>query len=106
MRKFSAACLVTFSLSGCAHAPLASADVFGAPSRFVGQTVQLCGFVIDGANIVESADRHDDERRGGLSIAAKGPLDLQHRGRLCVEGEVTYVGCASGNLICTDAAYD
>jgi hypothetical protein len=89
-----------------AHTPIASPDVFRHPSRFVGQTVQVCGYMIDSANILESANRDDPTRRGGLVIAAKGPLDLRYRGPLCVEGDLTYIGCLSGRVICTDAAFD
>ena len=94
------------TLSGCAHTALGTADVFAAPSRFVGQTVRVCGYMIDSANIVESPNRDDETRRGGLSIDGKGPLNLRYRGGLCVEGDVTYRGCATGPAICTDAAFD
>ena len=93
-------------LVACAHTSAASTEVYRAPSIFVGRTVQVCGYMLDSANIVESANRDDKTHDGGLSISAKGPLNLRHRGPLCVEGEVTYVGCASGPVICTDAAFD
>ena len=62
--------------------------------------------MIDSANIVESANRDDAQHRGGLVIAAKGPLNPLYRGPLCVEGDITYVGCISSPVICTDAAFD
>ena len=76
------------------------------PSRFVGQTVEVCGYMIDSANIVESADRDDIKHRGGLSIDSRGPLNSLHLGRLCVEGEITYRGCGTNRVICIDAAYE
>jgi len=36
----------------------------------------------------------------------KGPLDLRFRGKLCVEGELSYMGCETGPDICTGAAFD
>ena len=106
MRKASATCLFTLVLSGCVHTPLASDDVYRTPSRFVGQTVQACGYMIDSSNIVESQDRDDEKHRGGLSIAAKGPLNLRHRGPVCVEGDVIYMGCGTRLVICIDTAFE
>jgi hypothetical protein len=106
MRRDWPTCFLVLVLGSCAHDQTASADVFQTPSQFVGQTVRVCGYMIDSANIVESADREDQRRAGGLVIAAKGPLNLLHRGPVCVEGELTYVGCATGPVICTDAAFD
>lgn len=74
--------------------------------RYVGQVVSVCGYIVDSANIVESADSEDRIRSGGLSIAEKGPLPPLYRGRTCVEGEIVHLGCATGARICLEAIYD
>jgi hypothetical protein len=98
--------VLTLILTGCAHGSVPRSEVYSTPERFVGQAVRVCGYMIDSSNILESDDRNERERNGGLSIREKGPLNLLHRGRVCVEGEVSYWGCATGPVICTDAAFD
>ena len=77
--------------------------VFVEPSALVGRQVELCGFV-DGPNILESADRRQWARTGGISIVDRGPLHPRFRGRACVAGLLEYFGCAAD--ACNDAAFD
>lgn len=100
---FTAASLLVMSCT----APAATRNpVFTTPEKLSSQLVIFCGYMIDSANIIESADREDRRHRGGVSIMDKGPLDLRFRGKLCVEGELSYMGCETGPDICTGAAFD
>lgn len=93
-------------LLACTHYPPARSVVFANPERFVNLPAHVCGYMIDSSNIVESPDRNDTARRGGLSIAEKGPLDPRRRGRVCVEGQIVYLGCETGPVACFDVAFD
>lgn len=105
MKTYLSAFVLTLACS-CAHTFPTRNDVYVHPEKYVGQVVSVCGYIVDSANIVESADSEDRFRRGGLSIAARGPLDPLRRGRTCIEGEIVNFGCASGPRICLEAAYD
>ena len=98
--------LLAVSLVSCVAGSAARDDIFVNPSRYLGRQVDLCGYMIDSANIVEAEDRDDAARRGGFSIADKGPLNLLHRGPICVVGEIIYIGCQTGDVVCTDAFFD
>ncbi|MEA3030030.1 MAG: hypothetical protein QOG13_1355 [Sphingomonadales bacterium] len=93
-------------VSACVSLPDDRDLVFARPQEVTGRSVRVCGFMIDSANIVESSDRDDSRHSGGLTIVARGPLNAFHRGRVCVEGNISYVGCVSGPTFCTDSAYD
>ena len=90
----------------CTHSLAPRSDIYVHPAKYKDQNVKLCGYVVDSANIFESADSEDHTRDGGLSIAERGPLDPLHRGWTCVEGEIVEFGCATGPRICLEAAYD
>ena len=106
MRMTASLCSLFVLVSACTYPNDAYAGLYQAPARFVGQTVEVCGYMIDSSNILWTADRTDTKRRGGFSIDGKGPLNRLYRGHLCVEGEITYVGCGNGTVVCTDAAYE
>jgi len=61
--------------------------------------------MINGSNILESGSRREWNRTSGLSIRDGGPLDLRFRGRVCVEGTISHLGCGPGGD-CTGAAFD
>jgi hypothetical protein len=106
MRWTAAPSLALVIVAACAHPSNASSELFRTPARFVGQTVKVCGYMNDSSNIVESDDRDDVKHSSGLSIEENGPLNLRHRGPVCVEGEITYRGCGTAHVICIDAAYE
>lgn len=87
----------------CTHPVTTRNPVFANPPGFVGQEVEVCGY-IDGPNILESADREDWVRTGGISIVTRGPLDSQFEGPICVAGILEYLGCE--REVCTGAAFD
>lgn len=93
-------------VSSCTHPLPTRSDIYVHPEQYVGRVVSVCGYIVDSANMVESADSEDRTRPGGLSIADRGTLDPLHRGRICVEGEIVHLGCASGSRICLEAVYD
>jgi hypothetical protein len=95
-----------FALAGCAHAPPVRSDVYVNSERYINRLVSVCGYIVDSANMVESSDREDRTRSGGLSIINKGPLKPLYRGRTCVEGKIVQLGCASGPRICLEAIFD
>ena len=92
--------------TGCTTASAARNPVFATPDLFVDRRVHVCGYMIDSSNIVESRSRNDRVHSGGVSIIEKGPLNLLHRGRVCVEGTISRIGCETGPDLCTDAAFD
>jgi hypothetical protein len=99
--------LLALLLASCVSSASERSGIFVNPQQFVNQSAIVCGFMLDSSNIFETDDDEDDSRPGGLSIAEKGPLNLLHRGRICVEGEIIYMGCqTSTTVICTDAAFD
>jgi len=106
MKQISLLLAITFSLLACAHHSSARNPVFVHPEQFVNLSTRVCGYMIDSSNIVESEDRNDTGRRGGLSIQESGPLNPLHRGRICVEGQVVYLGCQTGPVACFDIAFD
>lgn len=95
---------IALAAGGCAHAATRN-SVFVSPASYVGRSVQLCGYMIDSSNILESRRRREWNRTGGLSIRDGGPLRLRFRGRVCVEGDVSYLGCGEGSG-CTGAAFE
>ena len=98
---------IAILLSGCATNVSARSDVFSRPANYLEHPVSICGYMIDSANIFEGRTRRARQRLGGLSILARGPLDLRYRGRLCVDGHIEYMGCeTSQTVICTDAVFD
>lgn len=97
---------ITCLLLACIHHPSARNPAFANPEQLVNLSTQVCGYMIDSSNIVESRDPNDASRRGGLSIAASGPLDPLHRGLVCVEGQIVYIGCETGPVACVDIAFD
>jgi len=92
--------------SACVGTPATREPAFVRPDAFIGRSARVCGYMIDSANIVESPHREEWDRRGGLSIKERGPVDPFYRGRLCVEGSISFMGCETGPVICTDAAFD
>jgi hypothetical protein len=106
MRIVSLSLAVAALCPACATASNRREPVFSHSAQFVGRDVRICGFMIDSSNIVESENREDRQRQGGLSILLRGPLDPFHRGRICVEGVISYLGCESGRIVCMDAAFD
>lgn len=98
--------LASLAVAGCAHVPPPRNDVFVNSATHVGQSVRVCGYRIDGANILESRRRRDWSHTGGLSIIERGPLPPLFRGRLCVEGTISRLGCETGPVVCVDAAFD
>jgi hypothetical protein len=95
-----------FFACSCARSLPPRSDIYVRPGQYEGQLIGVCGYIVDSANIVESADSEDRTHRGGLSIAERGPLNPLHRGWTCVEGEIVHFGCASGPRICLEAVYD
>jgi hypothetical protein len=93
-------------LCSCVHSGSPRSDIYVHPEQYVGQSVSVCGYIVDSANIVESADREDRTRRGGLSIVERGPLNPLRRGWTCLEGEIVHFGCGSGPRICLEAVFD
>ena len=97
---------VSLLTCGCMHKLPPRSDIYMNPKQYMGQLVNVCGYIVDSANIVESADSEDRVRSGGISIAEKGPLKPLYRGWVCVEGEIVHFGCATGPRICLEAIYD
>ena len=101
--------LLFLALASCQTSSVAprSSPVFADPAAYVGKQVTVCGRLSGTANIYE--ERGDR----GLSISpiAEGlkPKFARFRqhGRVCLSGEVSYVGCQSDpRIICTDWAFD
>ena len=74
---------------------------FDDPQDSLRQTVSLCGEVVDDGNFVI-----DRSHPVGLSLVELGPLDPSFRGPACLQGTVTYVGCASGPQMCLGWSHD
>lgn len=95
-----------------ALAPAAAAggvrnDVFVHPARYLDREVRVCGYMIDSSNVLESRRRREWTRTSGLSIRRGGPLRLLFRGRACVAGVISYLGCeTSRTIVCVDTAFD
>jgi hypothetical protein len=98
--------LLFAALASCANGRTIYDPFFLNVSQFSGRTVSVCGYMIDSYNIFESPKRDDYNHRAGLSIITTGPLKLPHKGRICVEGSIEYIGCQTGPLICVDEAFD
>lgn len=94
------------ALLSCVSVDGEYSDVFTTPQSYVRKQVEVCGYMVDSSNIVESSDREDRSRAGGLSILESGPLQRLHRGRICVAGVLEHVGCGGRARICTDMAFD
>lgn len=47
-----------------------------------------------------------DEDSQHLEILDYGPVSPDRKGHICVVGEVTYIGCDTGTVICMDAVSD
>lgn len=106
MKQLGPLLSITCLLLACIHHPSVRNPVFANPEQFVHLPAQVCGYMIDSSNIVESRNPDDASRRGGLSIAESGPLDPLHRGLVCVEGQIVYIGCETGPVACVDIAFD
>jgi hypothetical protein len=108
MMQLSAAMifLIATFCTACGHIPNSSQSVFSHPEIYSGSSAIVCGHIIDDANIVESDNRDEDLKSGGISIKNRGPLRNNFRGYACMQGKISYIGCKSGDMICTDQAYD
>lgn len=73
-------CLAIVGLCGCIAANR-SLQIFKNPKQYLGRTVQVCGYMVDGANIVANANRESKDSGEGLAIKDKGPLNPLYRGR-------------------------
>ena len=91
---------------GCITPDQGRNPVYVKPSSFVNERVQICGYMIDGANILEDPSNEGRHRSSGISISESGPLGPRYRGRVCVEGTISRMGCQTGPNFCTDAAFD
>jgi hypothetical protein len=104
--KAASLALTAAALVGCTHPSSERSRVYVSPEQFLAQLVEVCGSMIDSSNILESARRGEQRRVGGLSINEMGPLNPLHRGRICVEGQISYIGCATGPVVCLEGAFD
>lgn len=86
-------------LTSCST-PTLQSEAMLRPQEYVGRQVSVCG-TLDGANLL------DQNSNGfGLAIIDFGDLGANRRGRVCITGEIVYIGCLSGNVICNDWAFD
>lgn len=81
-------------------------DVWGNPQEQVGREIRVCGYMVDDANIVERRSTYGSDNRSGFNIAERGPIPFRFRGSLCVTGTVSYIGCRTGERLCSDWAFD
>ncbi len=93
--KYGRRLMLGLALASCAtsgHDP----RVFKEPALYVDQTVKLCGVMVGGPEFIPSKGSPDR-----LSIVELGPLDHTYRGPVCVTGTIVYLGCESGDVICS-----
>jgi hypothetical protein len=81
-------------------------DIFVHPGNYVGKPVNVCGYILDGSNIIEGKSYSHPRLTGGLSILEMGDVGFRYKGHICVEGVIEYAGCETGDVVCTDAAFD
>lgn len=102
MREFYAAILMSSALASCnvQHEYIRPQHI--EKSRFIDEIVNVCGERTDAANIDKISTLSGIS---GLTITKLGPLSPTYRGKVCVIGKITYVGCGV-TTVCTDAAFE
>jgi len=88
-------------LSSCSH----HQKPLEVTKLFEGQVISVCGQKIGSSNLL-IAKSSPYAKFNGFSIADHGPTLPSGNKAICVEAAVTYLGCETGPMLCTDWAYD
>lgn len=99
--------IIGLTTVACASNTSSNFDAFDNPQNYLGEKIRVCGRMVDSANLVQIDKKTSDKNLQGFVIVGNRPTSNRlPRGKLCVEGLVVFIGCQTGDVVCTDAAFD